>query len=263
MQPPTLPLWIAGLVYYLFGRDGRPYRMLGWIYVILFLVFLIQNARFYFLAPAYPMLFTAGATAAERFVRRRSWSWIKPAYGIVLAVSGLVVAPLTVVPALPAETLAGITGAAGGNADVQIETRKVTQLPQNFANRFGWKQMTATVGGVYHGLPADQRAEACILTGNYGEAGAIDFFGLPQGLPNAISGYNSYFIWGPGDRTGEVVISIGVPREVLAEEFGKTEQRVTVRCEYCMPDENDLPVFVNQGPRRPLSEAWTTFKHYD
>jgi hypothetical protein len=123
--------------------------------------------------------------------------------------------------------------------------------------------MTATVGGVYHGLPADQRAEACILTGNYGEAGARDFFGLPQGLPNAISGHNSYFIWGPGDCTGEVVISIGVPREVLAEEFGKTEQRATVRCEYCIPDENGLPVFVNQGPRRPLSEAWTTFKHYD
>ena len=175
----------------LFGRDGRPYRMLGWIYVILFLVFLIQNARFYFLAPAYPMLFAAGATAAERFVRRRSWSWIKPAYVIVLAVSGLVVAPLTVVPALPAETLAGIAGAAGGNAGVQIETRKVAQLPQNFADRFGWKQMTATVGGVYHGLPADQRAEACILTGNYGAAGAIDFFGPPQGLPNAISGHNS------------------------------------------------------------------------
>jgi 4-amino-4-deoxy-L-arabinose transferase-like glycosyltransferase len=191
MQPPTLPLWIAGLVYYLFGRDGRPYRMLGWIYVILFLVFLIQNARFYFLAPAYPMLFAAGATAAERFVRRRSWSWIKPAYVIVLAVSGLVVAPLTVVPALPAETLAGITGAAGGNAGLQFETRKVAQLPQNFADRFGWKQMTATVGGVYHGLPADQRAEACILTGNYGAAGAIDFFGPPQGLPNAISGHNS------------------------------------------------------------------------
>ena len=92
---------------------------------------------------------------------------------IVLAVSELVVAPLTVVPTLPAETLAGITGAAGGNAGVQIETRKVAQLPQNFADRFGWKQMTATVGGVYHGLPADQRAEACILTGNYGAAGAI------------------------------------------------------------------------------------------
>src|SRR5215208_461377 len=36
MQPPTLPLWLAGLYYYLLSRDGKPYRALGWIYVILF-----------------------------------------------------------------------------------------------------------------------------------------------------------------------------------------------------------------------------------
>lgn len=95
MQPPTLPLWIAGLYYYLFARDGRPVRALGWIYVILFALFLVQNARLYFLAPAYPMLFAAGATVTERVFTRRNWSWVKPAYVVVLAVSGIVVAPLT------------------------------------------------------------------------------------------------------------------------------------------------------------------------
>ena len=29
MQPPTLPLWLAGLWFYLFSREGRPYRALG------------------------------------------------------------------------------------------------------------------------------------------------------------------------------------------------------------------------------------------
>lgn len=263
MQPPTLPLWIAGLYYYLFARDGRPVRVLGWIYIILFTLFLIQNARFYFLAPAYPMLFAAGATVTERFASRRNWSWIKPAYVVVLAVSGIVVAPLTVVPALPVETLARITGAAGGDAGVQIETREVAKLPQNFADRFGWKDMTATVAGVYDGLSEDQRGKACILTGNYGEAGAIDFFGPQRGLPGAISGHNSYYVWGPEDCTGEVVVSIGVPRDILKEEFGKIQQRATVRCEYCMPDENGLPVYLNREPKMPLSEGWNLFKHYD
>ena len=263
MQPPTLPLWIAGLYYYLFARDGRPVRTLGWIYVLLFAMFLIQNARFYFLAPAYPMLFAAGATVTERFVARRAWSWIKPAYLVVLCISGIVVAPLTVVPALPVGTLARITGAAGGDAGVQIETREVAELPQNFADRFGWKKMTETVAGVYEGLPADKREKACILTGNYGEAGAIDFFGPRHDLPGAISGHNSYYTWGPGDCTGEVVISIGVPHDLLKEEFGKTQERATVRCEYCMPDENGLPVYLDQEPKMPLSEAWPKFKHYN
>jgi 4-amino-4-deoxy-L-arabinose transferase-like glycosyltransferase len=70
MHPLALPIWIMGLYYYLFSSAGRPYRSLGWIYVVLFVLFVIQNAKFYFLAPAYPMLF-AGALTIERFVQRR------------------------------------------------------------------------------------------------------------------------------------------------------------------------------------------------
>jgi hypothetical protein len=209
------------------------------------------------------MLFAAGATVAERVLTRRHWNWAKPAYVVVLAVSGIIVAPLTVVPTLPVDTLARITGAAGGDGGVQIETRQVAELPQNFADRFGWKNMTATVAGVYDGLPADKRDEACILTGNYGEAGAVDFFGPRYGLPTAISGHNSYYIWGPGDCTGEVVVSIGVPRDILNEEFGKIQQGATVKCEYCMPDENGLPVYLGQEPKVPLKKAWPMFRHYD
>src|SRR5829696_6955603 len=167
MQPPTLPLWLAGLYYYISSLDGRPYRALGWIYIVLFVLFVLQNARFYFLAPAYPMLFAAGAVVFECFVARRNWNWLKPAYVVVLVVSGIVVAPITVLPVLPVETLARITGAAGGDAGVQVETREVGQLPQNFADRFGWENMVATVDRVYEDLPAEEREPACILTGNY------------------------------------------------------------------------------------------------
>ena len=110
MQPLTLPLWLAGLYYYLFSGDGRTLRPLGLIYVLLFALFAIQNAKFYFLAPAYPMLFAAGALSLERLVRRRSWTWLKPAYAAVLLVGGIALAPM-VVPILPVETLASITGA--------------------------------------------------------------------------------------------------------------------------------------------------------
>ena len=133
MHPLTLPIWIMGLYYYLFSSAGRPYRSLGWIYVVLFVLFVIQNAKFYFLAPAYPMLF-AGALTIERFVQRRGWGWIRPAYAATLVVGGMVVAPLVAVPALPVETLAKITGGAGGDAGVEVETREVGELPQQFAD---------------------------------------------------------------------------------------------------------------------------------
>jgi hypothetical protein len=263
MNPATLPIWIAGLYYYLFSSAGKPYRPLGWIYIILFALFALQNAKFYFLAPAYPMLFAAGGVMIERFVRQRGQDWLKPVYASVLIVSGTVIAPLTVVPALPVETLASITGAAGGDAGIKQENREVAQLPQNFADRFGWENMVETIARVYQSLPEEEQPKSCILTGNYGEAGAVDFFGAEYGLPKAISGHNSYYLWGPGGCTGELVIGIGVPLERLEAVFGDVEEASTVRCEYCMPDENDLPVYVCRDPKMPLKEAWPEFKHYN
>ena len=260
MNPATLPIWLAGLYYYLFTREGRPFRPLGLIYVVLFVLFAIQNARFYFLAPAYPALFAAGGVVIERFFQRFRRTWPKPAYASVLAVSGIVIAPLTVVPVLPVQTLAG---AAGGDAGVEIETREVAELPQNFADRFGWEEMTATVAGVYEELPQNERSEACILTGNYGEAGAINFFGQRYGLPRPISGHNSYYLWGPGSCTGDVLISIGVYPERLEASFDNVRKETVFTCEYCMPDENNLPVYVSRDPKMHLEEAWPLFKHYD
>jgi hypothetical protein len=259
MQPPTLPLWLAGLYYYLFSRDGRPFRTMGWIYITLLVIFALQNAKFYFLAPAYPMLFAAGALVVERFFRRRSWGWLKSAYAAILLVSGIVFAPL-VVPLLPADTLANVTG---GGAGIKQERREVGQLPQHFADRFGWENMVATVAGVHRGLPPQERSKSCVFTGNYGEAGAIDFFGSEYGLPGAISGHNSYHVWGPGDCTGEILISVGVPRTDLETVYDDVERADTIRCEYCMPDEDGLPVYVCRDPKVALREVWPQVKHFD
>ncbi len=264
MQPTTLPLWLAGLSFYLFAREGRPYRALGWIYVVLFVLFVALNAKFYFLAPAYPVLFAAGSVAIERFFgRHRRWRWALPIYASVLAISGVLVAPITVVPVLPVDTLARITGDLGGDAGIEVETREVTELPQNFADRFGWEDMTETVASVHDWLPPEERSEVCVLTGNYGEAGAMDFFGDNHGLPKAISGHNSYYLWGPRGCSGETVVSVGVPRERLEEVFGRIERADTVRCRYCMPDEDGLPVYVCRDPKLPFEEAWPRFKHYN
>lgn len=263
MQPPALPLWLAGLAFYLFAREGR-YRALGWVYIVLFALFVAMNSRFYFLAPAYPALFAAGGVAAERFFANRGrWRRALTAYAAVLAISGAVVAPVTVLPALPVGTLAGITGAAGGDAGIEVETREVAELPQNFADRFGWENMAGTVARVHDGLPAEERSEACILAGNYGEAGALDFFGEKHDLPRVISGHNSYHLWGPGDCDGNTVVSVGVPRGRLDEVFGRIEQAGTVRCRYCMPDEDGLPVYVGREPQMQFEAAWPRFKHYD
>ena len=45
--------------------------------------------------------------------------------------------------------------------------------------------------------------------------------------------------------------------------FGEVEKEAMIRCEYCMPDEDDLPVYVCRDPRASLQELWPQVKHYD
>jgi hypothetical protein len=262
MHPATLPIWVAGLYYYLFSKEGRPYRVFGWVFVIICTIFFIQNAKFYFLAPAYPMLFAAGGVVIERFIRMRQWNWLKPAYVSFLLITGAIVASLAVVPVLSIETVARITGPVG-NFGIESEAREKAQVPQTFAFRYGWEEMVKTVAGVYESLSQEEQAESCILAGDFGEAGAIDFFGPQYGLPKAISGHNNYYIWGPRDCSGEVVISVGVPLERLEAVFDDIEHADTVVCEYCMPVEDSMPVYVARNPKLPFEEAWRQFRHYN
>ena len=227
------------------------------------MLFAAPNSKFHFLAPVYPMLFAAGSVATERLFKRHGrWRWSLSAYVAVLAISGVLVAPITVVPVLPVATLARITGALGGDAKSEVETREVAELPQNLADRFGWEDMTETVVRVHDRLAPEERSEACVLTGNYGEARAIDCFGDKHRLPKAISGHNSYYLWGLRGCGGETVVSVGVQRERLEEVFDRNERADTVRCRYCMPDEDDLPVYVCRDPKLSFEEAWLRFKHY-
>ena len=96
---------------------------------------------------------------------------------------------------------------------------QTAELPQYFADRFGWENLAATVAQVYKSLPPEDQAKACIFASNYGETGAINFFGKAYGLPQAISGHNQYYLWGPGNCTGELMITVGVPQQDVESGF--------------------------------------------
>ena len=261
MHPLTLPLWLVGLGYYLFSKDGKAYRPLGIAYVVLFVALMITQAKNYFLAPAYPMLLASGALVIERFASRPRWNWLKLSYVSLVIIAGILTAPLAL-PVLPVETFIRYSNLFGSAADVKTERLETAQLPQGFADRFGWENLAATVARVYQSLPPEEQAKACIFGGNYGEAGAINFFGRAYGLPQAISGHNNHYLWGPGNCTGEVMIIVGVPQSDLASVFNTVTVADTARCKYCMPYESNLPVLIGRGLRMPLKELWPQVRNY-
>ena len=106
----------------------------------------------------------------------------------------------------------------------KIETHKLGPLPQIYADQFGWEEMTAAVAKVYNGLPPDVRPKTAIFGQNYGQAGAVDLFGPKYGLPKAIGGHQTYFLWGPRDYTGESMIVMAGPAGGPREKFASVEK---------------------------------------
>jgi hypothetical protein len=122
--------------------------------------------------------------------------------------------------------------------------------------------MAETMSGVVRALPAEERAEACIFAGNYGEAGAMEYFGPALALPPTLSAHNSYWLWGPGRCTGEVLLVLGVARERIDELFETVELGATVTCLNCMPYESDLPIWIGRGLKGSLPELWPEARHF-
>lgn len=259
MHPVTLPLWLAGLVY-LFSKDGRTYRPLGWMYIVLLAIFMLQGAKNYFLAPYYPLLFAAGATGIEQGMLAGRLNWLKSrAYVVALVVFGLLTAPMAI-PILPFKAhLAYMRLMGGTNAPSEKYDSGV--FPQHFADRFGWQELAANVANIYHRLPPEDQSRACIFTVNYGEAGALEFYSSEYNLPPVVSGHNNYYIWGPGKCTGEVIIFIGqVDRADLEQVFTEVQPVGVTDCQYCMTYENNLTIFLARGIKIPLQQLWPKVK---
>ena len=257
-SPQSLLVWGPGLFWLLRAKRAERYRFLGWLYLSIFALFVLLKAKSYYLAPAYPLLFAAGGVAVEAcFEARRAFRFRT---AIVVAIATNIIALPMALPVVGPATMARYVARLG--VQIKDERSKVGKLPQFYADRFGWDSMVATVADVYRRLAPEERARCAIYADNYGEAGAVDFLGKRYGLPKAISGHNNYFLWGPRNTTGEVMIVIGGKQEDLAKTFGQVELTATVVNEYAMPFESDLPIYLCRQLRKPLRELWPSVKKY-
>lgn len=255
MNPMSLAIWGSGLVAALRGRIDPRARALGAAYLGVAAILLgSRSAKAEYLAPAYTMLFAAGAVAIERTLVRAATRWLRVAIPAAVLVLGTVILPLAL-PVLTVDAFVRYSRAIGMTPR-QSERQEVAELPQHYADMFGWEEMAATVAGVYRSLPPEDRARAAIVTQNYGEAGAIELFGRRLGLPSAISGHNNYWLWGYGAWKGDVLVIVGGNREAYARLFETVEPAATIRCEHCMPYERGLPVFVARRLKVSLAEYW-------
>ena len=263
MQPLNAIVWMAGLGFALRGREGSPDRILGVSYLAVFaLLARSGTARAAYLSPAYPPLFALGALGLERVTSTGALARLARILLVALLVlSGAALLALAV-PVLPVARFVWYSAALGLGPRTE-ERKQMGELPQLFADMFGWPELAAEVARVFHTLPPEEQARASVYAQNYGEAGAIDFFGPRLGLPPAISGHNNYWLWGPGERPADTLLIVGGDPEDHRKAFEEVTPAGRHTCRYCMPYENDLTIWIARRPKAKLEELWPMVKHYD
>ncbi|MEO6970218.1 MAG: glycosyltransferase family 39 protein [Chthoniobacterales bacterium] len=254
MNPGTAPVWLGGLIWLLVSRGGRRYRVIGFTYLIALTEFIVMHGKNYYLAPAYPMLFAAGGVAAEGLLAMR-FRWLKPAIALAMMVSTLLLAPV-VLPIMSPEKLLAYIRALHFEVP-KTETSFTAALPQLYADQFGWEEMVRSVARVYASLSPEEQKRAAIFCQNYGEAGAIDFFGPKYGLPPALSGHQNYYYWGPGHYTGQIMIVLDDQATDEREQFRSVEDRGLVESSpWAMPWEQRQHIYICRDLKGTLQQLW-------
>ncbi len=271
MNPFSLPFWFGGLLFYFFSRNAKPYRAFGWAFLVTLSFFLISHGKDYYSAPAYPILLAASAVALENLLSRPveqqtnasrpKWRAILKLVCFAWLIVGVAMVLPLVLPVLPLDAFLRYQSHSPLSPKPTERSFVGAVLPQYYADELPWEQQVAAVARVYRSLSPEDQAKAAIFCDNYGQAGAIDFFGPRYGLPKALSGHQNYFLWGPRNYTGEIVILVGQPEADARKEFASVEVAVTLNIPYAYSYET-RPILLCRGLKWNLQTIWPRVKYW-
>ena len=261
VHPLTAPIWIVGLIAFLSSTRLKPYRVLGWSYLVCYSVFFALHGKNYYLAPIYPMLLAAGAVVIESALDRPRRAWLKPAIVALLLASGAHLAPV-VIPIFSPEKFIAYTHYLPFKLPVMEHSHARAALPQWYSDQFGWEEIVAETAVAWNRLSPEERRDCGIFAQDYGQAGAIDFLGRRYRLPPALSGHQTYFLWGPRGYSGNCLIVLDDNRERLEQLWSNVEY-VGTSADNTYALEKQIPVFICRGKRfSTFAELWPNLKRW-
>jgi hypothetical protein len=271
VNPLTAPIWLTGLFALLFSARFKPYRALGWCYLVCYTTFFVLHGKNYYLSPIYPMLMAAGAVVIESAIdgadavpaenRSRRLQWFKPVIVTVLLLIGAYLAPV-VVPILSPDRFLAYAKYLPFKLPVMEHSHTRAALPQWYSDQFGWREIVDETAVAWRRLPPEERNDCGIFAQDYGLAGAIDFFGPSYGLPHSLSGHQTWFLWGPGPYSGNCMIVLD-DRQAVLERYWDHVEFVGRSADNPWALEKQIPVFLCKGKKfGSLAEVWPRLRHW-
>ncbi|MDP1860960.1 MAG: glycosyltransferase family 39 protein [Gemmatimonadaceae bacterium] len=252
---PGIVLAVVGCAALIRGPLER-YRAMGLSCLGAFLLLLLLHGKAYYIGPIYPALYAAGAARLgliERPLLRRML--LATTFALVV-VYGAVAAPLGV-PFLRPLVMARYAQALGVSKATETNRGKQLALPQDYADMIGWREMVRAVADVYYTIPSAERADVVLIGENYGEAGALDFYGPGFGLPPVVSTAGSFWFFGPGERPGTIALTLGISSADLREFYGEVKEVVRFDSPWMVPEERGVEILIGRRPKAALQAIWS------
>jgi len=243
------PVWVTGLVWALRSPAARPFRPVAMGCGLVVLLQFALGGKPYYPGGAYTFLLAAGSVPIGAWLAERGR---RARFGAIVALPVLVASAAAMVPValpvLPARVL---------------RTVPLQKINYDLGEEIGWQQEVALVASQYHALPAAQRRVTTILSGNYGEAGALQRFGPADGLPAAYSGANNFWLWGPPPAGDVDAIAVNPDLRLLRREF-TTVRLVAIYTNGLgvSDDEEGVQIYVATGLRSSWAAVWPAFRDY-
>lgn len=248
-------LALAGVWALLADRRFRFARTAGIAAVGALLLLAVMHGKAYYAGPIYPLLFAAGAVWLDALPAPRALYPLQIALAALMIVTTIALLPLGL-PILAPPLMERYVAATIGSTATTTNVGDVERIPQDFADMLNWRQQAEAVARAYHALPDDERRDAVLVGGNYGEAGAIDFYGKRLGLPPAVAPTGSYWFFGPGEKPGRVIVTLGIDSTDLVPLCGRVVAAGRVGHPYAVAEERDVAVHVCLDPRVTLQQFW-------
>jgi hypothetical protein len=247
----TTPVWVAGLLWSLRSQAARPFRPLALASVIVLVLMFVLGGKPYYPGAVYVFLFAAGSVPLERWLSTRRWLGGRvrgPAAMAAAIVATGAVGALVAIPVLPARAL---------------HTAPLQKINYDLGESIAWPRQVALIAREYRSLPAAQQRHTTILTGNYGEAGAIERYGAQFGLPTAYCGANNFWLWGPPPAADTSAVAINLDPAFLRREFAHVRRVATFTNGLGVSDdEQGTAVYIVSGLRSSWAAAWPAWRDY-
>ena len=252
-------VWVTGLVWSLRSEAAQRFRPVAIASALLLILIFVLGGKPYYPADVLPFLLAAGSVPLERWAARghaHRWAGRRSTGRITGRTAGLIVALLAfavlnlpaALPVLPARALPA----------------SVQKINYTLIESVGWPKLVGLVAREYHSLPAAQRRHTALLTANYGEAGAIDRYGSGLGLPQAYSGHNSFWFWGPPPATDTTVVAVNMDPALLHRAFAHVRLAATFWNGLGLNDqEQGAQIYIATGLKSSWAATWPAFRHYD